>query len=652
MLTLQGPPPLEEAFEIALGAVGLAAQTARFDENLLRLYRQGEFTSPFYDACSENPWRVPFFAENLRRELAVFAARPSESLNAGGRLLGWGTRRSLIGNPNGAEEASSLKPGSLAEALREMARKGRLVGQTPSLDMVPEEVQQAAALILSVLPRVLEFRKAALDKLGNLDPVYDRLTGPLDASAQGRPFEELRAIYREVDPKNLCAGAHDFLLAAQTAFSRLGTVPGSIAYDVEFETVWGWVRLSGGGPTTHPDRPTLLIVDTGGSDTYLGAPANKSASNWVSVVLDTDGDDRYLSDRALAQTRVAQFEGRKSGGLQPGPGGAVLGYVALFDEKGDDLYRTHLPGIGSGRVGVAAVLDREGADTYDAYRDGQGFGLFGAGILEDLKGDDRYQGFTQVQGMGQTQGFGYLADRGGKDEYDANDEMIDFPSPQSAQHNVSMAQGAGNGRRGDYLDGHSLAGGVGILHDEAGDDRYVCGVFGQGVGYWEGVGMLWDSAGTDAYLGQWYAQGASAHFAIGYLEDVAGNDRYVAPMNMAQGAGHDFSFGMLLDRAGDDHYRAPNLSLGAGNANGIGVFADLLGADTYESSGITLGRAAEAPKGSNRSRALCLGVFLDLAGQDAYPAGASWAMNASKTVNMTDRGPTPAESQLGVFWDR
>ena len=57
----------------------------------------------------------------------------------------------------------------------------------------------------------------------------------------------------------------------------------------------------------------------------------------------------------------------------------------------------------------------------------------------------------------------------------------------------------GNGRRGDYLDGHSLAGGVGILFDQEGIDHYVSGVFGQGVGYWEGVGILWDAAGDDVY---------------------------------------------------------------------------------------------------------------------------------------------------------
>jgi hypothetical protein len=150
----------------------------------------------------------------------------------------------------------------------------------------------------------------------------------------------------------------------------------------------------------------------------------------------------------------------------------------------------------------------------------------------------------------------------------------------------------------------------------------------------------------------WYVQGAAAHFAIGYIEDLAGTDAYTAPMNMAQGAGHDFSVGLLLDRAGNDAYKAPNLSLGAGNANGIGIFVEYGGNDTYESSGITLGKAAESTADSLRMRGICLGTFLDLGGTDTYPAAAAWAKDGASVANWTGHGPSPAQSQLGVFFDR
>ena len=56
---------------------------------------------------------------------------------------------------------------------------------------------------------------------------------------------------------------------------------------------------------------------------------------------------------------------------------------------------------------------------------------------------------------------------------------------------------------------------MGILIDGKGDDRYRCGVFGQGVSYWYGLGMLIDLEGHDTYEGVWYCQGARPHYGVG-----------------------------------------------------------------------------------------------------------------------------------------
>ena len=647
----QLPAVLEPGVADALAVGGLTPASARFDENLVRFYRTGEFATAFYHACSENPWRMPFFAGTVREELAGQAGAPSNAIGSLSRLLGIAMRRTLLGNPITAEEAEAKKADALPALLVRWRGEKLLTGAVPNLKGVPAQAQEAAALVLSVIKRSYAFRNLAFGSL-RLEGAYATLTRAPIEDESGQEFENLRLLYRQIDVGYLLASAHDVTLAAQTAAALAKTVLVSAKYDVEFETAWGWVRLTGGSDSRHADRPSLLIIDTGGNDTYLNAPATKSEKNWASVAIDTAGEDAYLSDPALATTPVAKFAGRKPASNKPGPCGAVLGVSALIDLAGNDLYRTHLPGLASGRAGVAALLDMAGDDRYDAYQDSEGFGTFGEGILEDQAGNDEYRGFTQVQGVGQTMGAGYLVDRAGDDSYLAEDTVIDFPSAQSAQHNTNMAQGAGNGRRGDYLDSHSLAGGVGILYDVAGDDHYSSALFGQGVGYWEGVGMLWDTGGSDRYDGMWYVQGASAHFAIGYLEDTEGNDTYNAPMNMAQGAGHDFSVGWLLDRAGDDTHKAPNLSLGAGNANGIGIFADLAGSDTYESSGVTLGKAAESPASSIRSRCLCLGVFVDLGGNDTYPTAATWAKDGAQAANLSTKGPSAAESALGVFLDR
>lgn len=641
---------LDADFETALGTAGLTTRSARFDATMLRFFRSGEFATPLYQSCIENPWRIPFISENLRAEASTLAGVPSGLVMTGGRLLGAGTRRTLLGNPNQAEEEAAKKNGALGAILDTLKKDGVVKGNLPSLKNVPKETQQAAALVLGVVRRVVEMRRLAFSRAGSLTDHYDQLA-TLDEEPEGSKFDILLTLYRSVDLSYLFAGGHDVVRAAETAQTLLGTISADTAYRVEIDTSWGQIVLTGGADDKHLGKPTLLLIDTGGNDIYINPARNANAGNWASVLIDTNGSDKYLGEGVTADTPISRTADRKNK-TAPGPASALFGYSVLIDRAGNDLYRTIGPGLGSATFGVSVLLDKAGDDTYDGYRNSQGYGSFGIGILEDQAGKDSYAAFTQSQGCGLTMGYGMLRDGAGDDKYVANDEQIDFPSAQSAQHNNSMSQGAGYGRRADYSDGHSLAGGVGILFDEKGNDEYSCGVFGQGVGYWEGVGMLWDSDGFDTYSGQWYVQGAAAHFAVGYLEDVAGNDRYTATMNMAQGAGHDFSVGCLIDGGGVDSYKAPNLSLGAGNANGIGILVEMGGNDTYESTGISLGRSAEAAKGSLRTRTLSLGLFMDLGGTDTYPAFAIWAKPSTKVANWMDKGYYPEEGQLGIFWDR
>jgi len=643
---------LEADFEVALGTIGMTTLTARFDSNILTFFGPTQFTTPFYKSVRDNPWRMPYFAETFRRELGMTPSKPHDTLDVGLKLVGFGTRRNLIGSPIAYAEEAIKKPDPLRTVLNDLKASGVIRAEIPPITGVPNEVQQAAALILTTISRSVVYRRMALRDLGSVEDAYIFLAANGREELQGENQDRMERMAKQVDFAYFGVAAHDVAQATSQAQDLLTKVLTGSRYSFEVETTWGTIRLCGGKDDTHPDKPALLIIDTGGNDTYLNVPANANASNWATVVLDQDGNDKYISDPTLTTKDIASFDGRKLGGAKPGPGGALLGVSILFDKAGNDVYRSHRPSFGSGRFGFGIVADFDGDDVYDSFADSQGFGTFGAGMLIDTAGADHYQCFTQSQGVGLTLGFGMLLDSTGGDKYVANDTVIDLPSPQSDKHNISMSQGAGYGRRGDYVDGHNWAGGVGILLDQAGDDSYSCGVFGQGVGYWEGVGCLFDEDGKDTYLGQWYVQGASAHFAIGYCEDVAGDDTYEAPMNMAQGAGHDFSVGYLFDRAGNDTYKAPNLSLGAGNANGMGLFVDLMGNDNYTATGLTMGRGAEANKQSIRGRALCLGVFLDMAGEDTYPSVIQFSGNARKATNWTSKEAHPFESQVGVYWDR
>ncbi len=635
------PARAEDAFDRALSQVGLTKEQVRFDPLDLNLYGGGEFRLPFFDSLHLDPWRVPFTVQTVRHDCLQNAGNVASLLSTASLRLSEGTRRTLIGDPTEPlkRRADSLKE-PLAEAIEEIYRAAgqKVPSNAPwrqQIATVPQALQKPVAFLLLTMIEARRWRDFAFREAfepGNAQANYEMLCQPPSASdgVQSMFNTTYWRLMRRVNLKALFAGAHDLMLVTERVTAELQQASIPDGFRVDIPTPWGVVALHDGRADTYRNRDHLLIVDIGGNDTYLGTGGNASAQHAITVIIDLKGNDRYLQNAGMASQSVGQVPDRKTRPSLPCVGGAVLGYAFVLDMEGDDRYRALNLTQGAGLFGVGVLADHAGDDRYECYTSGQGCADWGIGLLVDRAGNDRYTCFSMAQGYGGTKGYGLLLDAGGNDTYLAEDTTVDFPSPQTDRHNVSMAQGAGNGRRADYTDGHSLAGGIGLLVDGAGNDRYTCGVFGQGVGYWYGVGVLSDGGGDDVYEGVWYVQGASAHFAVGVLEDVSGDDRYTATMNMAQGAGHDFSLGWLIEQDGNDMYRAPNLSLGGGNANGIGIFWDASGDDRYEvAPSITLGRSSIGARGTPRERALCLGLFCDTGGNDTYPENLPFARNNS-----------------------
>jgi hypothetical protein len=650
-----------DAFERALAQVGLTKHMARFNPLDLQLYGGGEYRLPFFDSVHLDPWRVPFVVRTLRQDCLQNAGNIASLLSTASLRLSEGTRRTLIEDPTEPQKrrADALKQ-PLEQALAAVyLAAGQKLPERASwkkqMATVPWSVQKPIAYLLLTMVEARRWRDMAFREVFQQEKpqsLYAMLCQPLSAS------ERLQSIHnapywhlmRYTDLKALFAGAHDLLLVTERVAAELQAVRDKVDFSVDIPTPWGVVALHGGGADTYPSRDYLLILDMGGNDVYLGAGGNRSADHPITVVIDLRGNDRYLQDRQIASRGVDSTPDRKERSLSPCIGGAVMGYAFVLDLEGGDTYTSLNVTQGAARFGVGVMLDASGNDRYECYTSGQGSADWGIGLCVDRAGNDRYRCFSMAQGYGGTKGYGMLLDVEGDDTYIADDQTLDFPSPQTDKHNVSLAQGAGYGRRADYTDGHSLAGGIGILVDGAGNDTYSCGVFGQGVGYWYGLGILSDGGGNDVYEGVWYVQGASAHFAVGILEDAGGNDSYTATMNMAQGAGHDFSLGWLVEFGGHDVYRAPNLSLGGGNANGIGIFWDASGDDRYEvQPSITLGRSNIGARGTLRERAICLGMFCDTGGKDTYPEGFPFAHdNALWTQPGASQPPLKLEYGVGI----
>jgi hypothetical protein len=618
--------PQGKLFEQALAQVGLAPDALRFDMNDRAFWGGDKYRLPFFDTLQAEPWKISPYTRKLSDMLLTQTGSPQAVLVAAQSRLNTGIRLGLTGDPLALyqQRIKDLGADSLATALVELNRRGGRTGlklddfRQSGYSDLPPVVRDSAALVLFALPDALEYRRLALTepikRLG-LDPqqVYTKIYNATlndeqndDIGGQLETTLLIEKLLDTCDYQLLNAGGTLLELAAQTAATQLQASAAdnaTVNFIYTAETPLGWVMLTARDHLRVDSELLMLNIAVRGDNTYPDAVAVSGGFDRpVGISIDVAGNDVYGMETEHLRSCAA----------------GIFGYGILLDLAGDDKYTSAHATEGYGLFGTGLLWDAAGNDVYSAITNCQGSGVYGTGILIDGGGDDQYHGYQYAQGYGFTRGVGLLLDASGNDIYDANDTDIRFGGPQTAKHNTSMAQGMACGRRADYLDGHSWAGGVGMLVDGGGNDAYTCGVFGQGCSYWYGTGVLVDKGGDDSYHGVWYVQGSGAHFGLSVLQDDGGNDHYWASHNMAQGAGHDWTLSWFEDGAGDDDYLAPNLSLGGANANGIGVFWDKAGNDTYRSQGVTLGCAGGVDGPSLREMMLNLGVFVDGGGNDTY----------------------------------
>jgi hypothetical protein len=613
------PTSQPASVESLLRSVGIEPHDVGIQPNNLALMVGRRPRSELSHLLMCAPLRADGFGRIIGDELVQGAAQhPVDVLAKLSRYNRWVVRRGLVGDPLEKQKAAAQRPGALRDALDSIGWSSATT--LPTLDAVPASVQEAAALLILTAREAERWVRRAYTVPSGADEqrqwaqLLRKLREPVKSGAEAEQEEKEhpdpdfdlwhKALVEDFRTESLMVASQDLLLALEAARKRLAddaSLPAA-TFDVRVNTDLGWIVLADGRNNAHRyDGPVLLIIDTGGDDTYANAGANADPQHSISLALDLAGNDAYRAD---PQT-VGSF------------GAGILGVGILYDLAGDDVYEGARCSQGAAQFGVGVLIDGAGDDVYKSIEGSQGSAVAGHGLLIDRAGNDRYEAYMDAQAFAGPNAAAALIDLAGNDRYIANDTDIRFPSAQNKEHNNSMCQGAGTGWRADYLDGVSINGGVGILVDAAGDDEYTCGVFGQGVGYWYGTGMLIDLAGNDRYTGHWYVQGAAAHNAAGLLFDRGGNDQYTANQNMSQGAGHDLSIGVLIDDRGDDVYLGSALGLGASNAAGIGIFIDKAGDDVYRTPPHScLGWVNPTP--DIRKLFPSYGLFFDLGGHDAY----------------------------------
>lgn len=383
-----------------------------------------------------------------------------------------------------------------------------------------------------------------------------------------------------------------------------------------------WVVFGGPGPNEYDMTTIDAVIDAGGKDRYLYPGARRPRTQ---VIVDMAGNDQYL-------------------GEENGPASATLGLSLLVDYAGNDEYNGKLRSCGSALMGVALLLDYNGNDTYRGSCWSLGAGFYGTGAILDLgSGNDIYSANFASEGIGGPRGFGLIYENSGQDLYRANGPVASAYGVAASYYGAS--QGVGFGVRGYDT------GGIGVILDRSGSDRYEAGEFSQGGGYYWGLGIIDDRNGNDLYYGNRYSQGFGCHQALGALVDHAGDDTYWSMTAANQGGAWDIGMGLLLDKKGNDAYRADSLAQGGAAMQGIAWLIDTAGTDHYVARrGGTQGKSRGNSYHFAKTNCQSWSLLLDTGGkQDFYSSGRS---NGKTLTTGSLNKKHPRDSHLyGLFID-
>jgi len=487
------------------------------------------------------------------------------------------------------------------------------------LENMDPEVQQILAVWLVNLVDACKYHKLAFRNVPRqvIDEIY--LVDDLDAT-QGdgqRYYPQFDDCAVLLDWQSLVYASFKATAATDIAAKKLFELRdkvGNISYSID--TPLGKILINGSGKDIIIDDDYLLICDFGGDDSYHTGGGSKPYLP-ISILVDLGGNDTYGNEYTTRQF-----------------GTGICGVGICIDVEGDDNYYAEKLSFGLGIFGSGILLDHNGNDNYKMQVSGQGCGYFGVGMLIDVAGDDDYYLAGDGQGAGGVGGgIGILVDYLGNDHYTAEPyadvfNRGDYHSKMKI--NANNAQGWGGGRRGDGSDGHSWAGGMGVLIDCYGDDEYYSGNFSLGIGYWFGIGIVYDVNGNDLYKSCYFTQASGAHFCIGAMFDETGDDRHELFETAGAGLsfGWDFAVTLMVDWQGSDIYSGKIISTALSQIRSNSLLFDFGdGDDIYQLNAGTAGIGESSFRESFRTPrpmtpfptyAQSYGILIDVGGNDQY----------------------------------
>ena len=645
-------------FDDALRTAGLDHQRFAFAPEVVGMWAGDAFRIPAFDLYFKKPWNCSPYARQAAADARRNAPGIQEILVQAQSATGIRVRDNFYSSALKVYAEFAEKEGSqaLANALESLgAGKAADIAALPGYQEIPLPANASAAVILRAFKDAEAFRRIALlEPLGRagISPeearklLYgDLFWGPAhddDAVLPGDVrFAEvsqtlkIEKVARTVDFPLLAKGANLLAMAVDNANQRLHNAkketPFSFAANFIIDTPFGRVCIAGPGDDEHQadGKHRLLTIDLGGNDRYYGGAASSDAVNFaIAVIIDAGGNDHYETRSAAAWLErlengprggKPEFRQETAADHQPAFGCGLLGYGFLADLGGDDRYINPVGGLGCGLLGHGVLIDVAGDDSYRGDTGLLGCGLFGTGTHADLAGNDEYRILHKSLGYGGTYGAGIAVNLGGNDRYLADVKNVKYSWFDDFGTQLNLSLGFGFGRRADMSDGHSWAGGLGMLVDGGGgDDFYQCGIYGIGSAYWYAVGICHDDGGNDEYISDSYSIASPPHFAVGIVIDEAGNDVWRGKSSRACGFGRDFSIGWFEDGAGDDIYICGDSAFGIGNLNSLSVCWDKSGNDTWIARSNSFGQPYMESEKAIRDYPVNCGLFIDGGGKDRY----------------------------------
>ena len=253
---------------------------------------------------------------------------------------------------------------------------------------------------------------------------YTMTGGDMDSLAK------MMTAYNTMDFRTVLAASRDVVRTAGALASALEKQPVNTAFVIN--TPAGDIIFGGQQDDTYTSPHALLLVDSGGNDTYKGRVASNTFEKPVSVLIDMYGDDVYTGRRATQ-------------------GCGILGVGVLMDMRGNDTYTAKYMAQGCAIVGMGALYDQNGDDRYSCDVTAQATAHYGMAVLADCAGDDSYTAVGMAQASGGNCGQAYLVDRSGNDTYYVSPMLdADYQGLNYGGHdgwNGNNSQGCGWGQR-------------------------------------------------------------------------------------------------------------------------------------------------------------------------------------------------------------